>query len=224
MPKQTKVIVSWSSGKDSTLTLIKLLNDPRYQVIGLYTTYVGDEVPFQVTPIEVVEMQAQLAGLPLIKVELPEVFPPNDVYQTRVVQGLKRSGLNIEAVAFGDMFCNGIAEYRKSYIEKAGWQCVLPLLGIDSSILANDIIEAGIETVVVTVDSSCLSADHCGQRYTQEFIRCLPTEVDPCGENGEFHTLVTKAPCFHGQLDVDLLNIEMGERFIHQRYHAKIGE
>ncbi len=87
---------------------------------------VGDEVPFQVTPIDVVAIQAQLVDLPLITIELPEVFPSNEIYQSTIVSALKGSGLSIDAVAFGDMFRNGIADYRRSYIEPAGWECVFP--------------------------------------------------------------------------------------------------
>ena len=105
-----KVVISWSSGKDSTLTLERLLENAEYEVVALYTSYVGDEVPFQVTPIDVVAMQAQLIGLPLITIELPEVFPSNEIYQSTIVSALKGSGLSIDAVAFGDMFCNGIAD------------------------------------------------------------------------------------------------------------------
>lgn len=87
-----KTMVSWSSGKDSTLTLLRLLRDPRYQVVGLYTSYVTDEVPFQATPIDVVRAQAALVGLPLVEIVLPEVFPPNAVYQSCIVEGLRASG------------------------------------------------------------------------------------------------------------------------------------
>ncbi|MDX1303993.1 ATPase [Photobacterium sp.] len=213
-----KVIVSWSSGKDSTLTLIKLLNDPAYEVVGLYTTYLEDEVPFQATPIEMVKQQARLTGLPLITIALPEVFPANDVYQSLVVEGLKTSGLEVEAVAFGDMFCNGIADYRRSYIEPAGWQCVFPLLGRDSKELAQEIIECGIKTLVTTVDTSQLNGCYCGKWYTAEFIASLPDGVDPCGEKGEFHTLVVKAPCFYSELAISITNCERQERFHYQRY------
>ena len=123
------VIISWSSGKDSTLTLERLLADTDYNVVGLYTTYVDNEVPFQATPLHVIDLQAQLVGLPIIKIKLPEVFPSNEVYQSTIINALKSSDLEINAVAFGDIFCNGIADYRKSYIEPAGWECVLPLLG-----------------------------------------------------------------------------------------------
>ncbi|MCW8331048.1 adenine nucleotide alpha hydrolase [Photobacterium sp. SDRW27] len=216
--KPTKVIVSWSSGKDSALTLIKLLNNPNYEVVGLYTTYLKDEVPFQATPIEVVEEQARLAGLPLVTILLPEVFPANDVYQMRVVEGIRSSGLEVEAVAFGDMFCNGIADYRRSYIEPAGWQCVFPLLGRNSKELAQEILDSGIKTLVTTIDTSQLDGRYCGQWYTAEFIDNLPDSVDPCGEDGEFHTLVVKAPCFTGELAICKTECERQERFHYQRY------
>ncbi|MBN8124784.1 ATPase, partial [Vibrio vulnificus] len=87
--------------------------------------------------------------LPLVKIALPEVFPSNPVYQSLIVNGIQQSGLGVQAVAFGDMFCNGIAEYRKSYIEPAGWECVLPLLGEDSFALAQEILARGIQTLVV---------------------------------------------------------------------------
>lgn len=216
------IIISWSSGKDSTLTLERLLESPDYEVVGLYTTYVGDEVPFQATPKEVVAMQAELLGLPLLMIELPEVFPSNEIYQTTIVRALKQSRLKIDAVAFGDMFCNGIADYRRSYIEPAGWECVFPLLGEESEELAREIIDRGIETFLVTVDTNALAAEYCGQTYTQSLIEKLPEGVDPCGEDGEFHTLVTKAPSFKGEIDVSLQEVEKGERFVHQRYQASI--
>ncbi|CAM3105020.1 ATPase [Vibrio mytili] len=221
MSKLKRVVISWSSGKDSTLTLERLKEDPNYQVVGLYTTYVGSEVPFQATPLEVVEMQADLLGLPLITIELPETFPSNDIYQSTIVNGLQNSGLNVEAVAFGDMFCNGIADYRRSYIEPAGWECVFPLLGEESKTLALEIIERGIQTMLITTDGNILESDWCGRWYDKSLIDSLPRNVDPCGENGEFHTLVTSAPSFQGHIELITLNVETGERFSHQRYHAK---
>ncbi len=215
------VIISWSSGKDSTLTLERLMESDEYNVIGLYTTYVKDEVPFQATPIEVLELQALLLELPLIKIELPQVFPSNEIYQSSIVNALKQSDLRIDAVAFGDMFCNGIAEYRKSYIEPAGWECVFPLMGESSEKLANEILQRGIKTLVVTTDGHSLSQNYCGHWYTHEFIRRLPSTVDPCGENGEFHTLVTETTSFNGKIELTLTQRESGERFSHQRYTAK---
>ena len=217
-----KVIVSWSSGKDSTLTLLRLQQDPTYEVVGLYTTHVDEEVPFQATPIEIVKQQADLIGLPLVTILLPEVFPPNSVYQSLVVDGLRKSELKIDAVAFGDMFCNGIADYRRSYIEKAGWECVFSLLGQDSKELAQEILAVGIRTLVTTIDTSQLDGRFCGMWFDNDFLDQLPREVDPCGENGEFHTLVVDAPCFKSPLLIAPSTVERGERFHYQRYTAHI--
>ncbi|MGR2702923.1 Dph6-related ATP pyrophosphatase [Vibrio campbellii] len=221
MAKAKRVVVSWSSGKDSTLTLERLNENPLYQVVGLYTTYVDKEVPFQATPLEVVQMQADLLGLPLITIELPEVFPSNDIYQSIIVNALQNSGLNVEAVAFGDMFCNGIADYRRSYIEPAGWECVFPLLGEESRVLAIEIVERGIQTMLVTTDGEVLQSEWCGRWYDKALIESFPGHIDPCGENGEFHTLVTSTPSFQGHIELTMLEVEIGERFSHQRYQAK---
>ncbi|MBM4841573.1 adenine nucleotide alpha hydrolase [Vibrio parahaemolyticus] len=221
MTKPKRVVISWSSGKDSTLTLERLNENPNYQVVGLYTTCVGKEVPFQATPLGVVQMQADLLALPLITIELPEVFPSNDIYQSAIVNALQSSGLNVEAVAFGDMFCNGIADYRRSYIEPAGWECVFPLLGENSLSLAMEVIERGIKTMLITTDGKALASEWCGRWYDQVLIESLPRHIDPCGENGEFHTLVTSTPSFQGHIELTKLEVEIGERFSHQRYRAK---
>ncbi|EKO3843608.1 adenine nucleotide alpha hydrolase [Vibrio harveyi] len=221
MTKPKRVVISWSSGKDSTLTLERLNEDPHYQVVGLYTTYVDKEVPFQATPLEVVQMQADLLGLPLITIELPEVFPNNDIYQSTIVNALQSSGLNVEAVAFGDMFCNGIADYRRSYIEPAGWECVFPLLGEESKALAFEIIERGIQTMLITTDGNVLPPEWCGRWYDKTLIESLPGHIDPCGEDGEFHTLVTSTSSFQGHIELAKLEVETGERFSRQRYRAK---
>ncbi|EGR2724054.1 ATPase [Vibrio parahaemolyticus] len=221
MTKPKRVVISWSSGKDSTLTLERLNENPNYQVVGLYTTCVGKEVPFQATPLGVVQMQADLLALPLITIELPEVFPSNDIYQSAIVNALQSSGLNVEAVAFGDMFCNGIADYRRSYIEPAGWECVFPLLGENSLSLAMEVIARGIKTMLITTDGKALASEWCGRWYDQVLIESLPRHIDPCGENGEFHTLVTSTPSFQGHIELTKLEVEIGERFSHQRYRAK---
>ncbi|HCG9584089.1 TPA: ATPase [Vibrio parahaemolyticus] len=221
MTKPKRVVISWSSGKDSTLTLERLNENPDYQVVGLYTTYVGKEVPFQATPLEVVQMQADLLDLPLIPIELPDIFPSNDIYQSTIVNALTESDLEIEAVAFGDMFCNGIADYRRSYIEPAGWECVFPLMGEESKALALEVVERGIQTMLITTDGDVLQPQWCGRWYDKALIESFPSHIDPCGENGEFHTLVTSTPSFQGHIELTMLAVETGERFSHQRYQAK---
>lgn len=206
-------VISWSSGKDAALTLLRLRDDPRYEVVGLYTTHVADGVPYQNTPLQVVRQQAHQLGLPLITIALPEVFPPNPVYQQCVVDGLRQSGLQIDAVAFGDMFHNGIADYRRSYIEPAGWQCVFPLLGDNPADLAREILQRGITTHLITVDTSQCDGRFCGRLFDASLLAELPPEVDPCGENGEFHTLVTDMPGFNSPLTLLPGEIDRSGRF-----------
>ena len=215
------IIISWSSGKDSTLTFERLMESPDYNVVGLYTTHVKGEVPFQVTPLEVVQLQADRLGMPLVTIELPEVFPPNDVYQALVIEGIKSSGLAVGGIAFGDMFCNGIVEYRKSYVEPAGLEAVFPLVGESSAKLAQEIIARGIETVLVTVDRNVLSETFCGKVYTDELIQELPNNVDPCGEDGEFHTLVCNSRYFSHPISIQQIEIETAPRFSHLRYSVE---
>ncbi|WP_255987750.1 hypothetical protein [Chitinolyticbacter albus] len=207
------VMVSWSSGKDSALSLLRLREDARYNVVGLCTTHVDGWVPYQNTPLAIVEAQAARLGLPLAAIELPQVFPPNPVYQRCVVEGLKASGLAINAIAFGDLFHNGIAEYRRSYIEPAGWQCVFPLMGENTAALAAEILARGIRTRVVTVDTEQLDGNFCGAWYDADWIASLPPGIDRCGEHGEFHTLVTDMPGFSRPLDVVPREIDRSGRF-----------
>ena len=213
-----KVIISWSSGKDSALTLWRLMNDPNYEVVGLYTTHVDNDVPFQATPIAVVKKQAQLIGLPLVLIALPEVFPAHDIYQQTIVDGLKNCGLQFDGIAFGDLFCNGIADYRRQYIEPAGWECVFPLLGQSSLQLANEIIECGIQTKLVTVDSTQLDIKFCGRWLDHQLLSEFPITIDPCGENGEYHSLVVDAPFYQQPLNLAWLERETNTRFCYQRY------
>ncbi|WP_148714891.1 ATPase [Chitinolyticbacter meiyuanensis] len=213
MDASLNVVVSWSSGKDSALSLLRLREDARYNVVGLCTTHVDGWVPYQNTPLAVVKAQAQRLGLPLVAIALPQVFPANTVYQRCVVDGLKVSGLAIEAIAFGDLFHNGIADYRRSYIEPAGWQSVFPLMGEPPTALAAEILGRGIRTRVVTVDTDQLDGRHCAAWYDAAWLASLPPNVDPCGENGEFHTLVTDMPGFSRPLTLLPGEVDRSGRF-----------
>ncbi|MGB3070598.1 MAG: hypothetical protein WBC18_18730 [Ottowia sp.] len=207
------VVLSWSSGKDSALSLLRLREDKRYRVIGLCTTHVEGWVPYQNVSLDVAQQQADRLGLPLIGIALPQVFPPNEVYQRCVVDGLRASGLPVGAVGFGDMFHNGIADYRRSYIEPAGWQCVFPLLGEAPAALAREVLARGIRTRITTVDTDQCRGDFCGAWYDDALLASLPSTVDPCGENGEFHTLVLEMPGFSHPLDIQALDVDRSGRF-----------
>ena len=116
------------------------------------------------------------------------------------------------------MFCNGIADYRRQDIEPAGWECVFPLMGSSSYALVKENISVGIKTKLITIDSSQCSAEYCGRWFDLSLLAALPKSVDPCGENGEFHTFVVDAPFFQRSLGITWKNIDITERFYYQRY------
>ncbi|MGL4826795.1 MAG: ATPase [Vibrionaceae bacterium] len=219
---QKDVIVSWSSGKDAALTLARLLASAHYRVVGLFTTFVGESVPFQAATCAQVAAQARQIGLPLVLIELERAFPQHAVYQQAVINGLKNSGLQFDCVAFGDLHLNGIADYRKSYIEPHGWQCIFPLLGGEPLSLAREIIEIGIKTHLVTVDSAQLAGDFLGRDFDAALLAELPKSCDPCGENGEFHTFVRDAPYFATGLRVTKKTPLREQRFHHQPFSLTI--
>lgn len=219
MSNTKRVIVSWSTGKDATLCLMRLLDHPDFEVCGLFTTHVAGQIPFQATTTETAHLQASRLGLPLITAELPEVFPDNAIYQDTVISALRNAELRFDAIAFGDLYCNGIDAYRKNFIEPAGWECVFPLLGESPDTLAKEIINRRIKAYVLTVDGEQLAPSHIGREYSQAFIDSLPSEVDPCGENGEFHTLVVDTPAFYAPIEIKLGNVVQSDgRFHHQEY------
>lgn len=215
------VLLSWSSGKDAMLALLRMQEDPNCRIVGLFTTYSAseDEVPIQGTPISVVRLQAQRMGLPLIEIPLP-VWPNNLIYTTSVVQALKQSELEFDTLAFGDLFLDGIAEFRRSYLEPHGWHTHFPLMGQPTTELAQEIIARNIETYLVSIDTTQLSGEFCGQRFDKQLLQRLPESADPCGERGEFHTLVVDSPAYTSPLTIEWGDIEQQERFHFQRYTA----
>ena len=116
------------------------------------------------------------------------------------------------------MFCNGIADYRKSYIEPAGWQCLFPLLGENSSMLAVEIIQRGIKAFICTVDTHQLDGQYIGQSFDNNFLEKLPADIDACGENGEFHTFVYDASFLKNPLVVTFDTVNSDSRFHFQEY------
>ncbi|MGX5175233.1 Dph6-related ATP pyrophosphatase [Aliikangiella sp. IMCC44653] len=212
--KSINVVLSWSSGKDSALALTRLLASPHYKVVGLFTTYVKEHIPFQEVPLQLVQRQAEAAELPLVLCELPAVFPSNEVYQALVVDSLKQAPLSFSALAFGDIFCNGIKEYRESFIQPAGWQCVFPLMNSQPADLANEVITSGIKAFINCVDTQQLSGEFLGREYDHCLLRDLPAKCDPCGENGEFHTFVYQADFFKQAINTTKTS-KVDSRFCH---------
>jgi uncharacterized protein (TIGR00290 family) len=145
---------------------------------------------------ELLSHQARSAGLPLVEVEIPAACP-NDVYEQRMGRALAEAPLaEAQTIAFGDLFLADIREYREERMSRAGKRAIFPLWGQDTSALARQFIAAGFEAILVCVDARQLDPSYAGRRFDAELLADLPPNVDPCGENGEFHTFVHAGPIF----------------------------
>ena len=193
-----KILFAWSSGKDSAEALFVLLHDERYEVVALLSTVTsGEEVSTHGVSAELLERQAESIGLPLVKVFVPDEEPSNEVYERAMKQTLlEYRGRGAAAVAFGDLFLEDLKAYREKRLAEVGMTALFPLWKRDTRGLALSFIRQGFEAVVTCVDTHALDAGYAGRRYDRQFLADLPPSVDPCGENGEFHTFVYDGPIF----------------------------
>jgi uncharacterized protein (TIGR00290 family) len=197
-----RVLLSWSSGKDSAWTLHMLRKDPDVEVVGLLTTVntTHGRVAMHSTRLTIVEAQARRVGLPLHVIPLP--WPcSNEVYERAMREAIE-DGLKGGAthVAFGDLFLEDIRAYRIKQLEGSGLKPLFPIWHEPTEPLARRMIDAGVEAVLTCVDPKKLSRSFAGRRFDHAFLDELPEGVDPCGENGEFHTCVLAGPMFREPL------------------------
>jgi uncharacterized protein (TIGR00290 family) len=193
--------VSWSSGKDSAYAL-HAVREAGFAVEGLLTTLDAGSgrVPVHGVAPEPVRAQARALRLPLHTVELP--WPcPNDVYQDRVRAAAVDAG--IDHIVFGDLFLRDIRAFREELFAGSGVAPLFPLWGRDTGRLAAEMLGTGLRAVVVAVDPARLPDHLIGHAFDQAFLRGLPEDVDPCGENGEFHTFVVDGPGFAEPVHLD---------------------
>ena len=209
-----KIAIGWSSGKDSAYVLHFLLNHDEFRPSALFTTYNSStgRLPIQGTPIEAVREQARCIGLPLIEIDLPENCP-NSEYEHRIVRVLGGFKDEFQYLAFGDLFLDGIKEYRESFLTPAGFELVFPLMGLPTSLLADRIITSGIRAKLCSVDSSQLDTVFAGREYDDTLLSDLPAEIDKCGEKGEFHTFVYDGPIFRTQPKINMMLTKSYGRF-----------
>jgi len=199
-----KTLLSWSTGKDSAWSLLVLRQMPDVEVVGLFTTVNAafDRVAMHAVRRTLLEAQAAAAGLPLHVIEIP--WPcPNEAYEAALgafVAGQKAQG--VEAMAFGDLFLQDIRAYREDKLAGSGIAPLFPLWGRDTAALAHEMISGGLEARLTCVDPRKLPASFAGRAFDEQLIADLPAGVDPCGENGEFHTCVFAGPMFSAPLAV----------------------
>lgn len=191
-----KVLFSWSGGKDSALALHRMLNDGRYEVAGLLTTVNEGYRRISMHGVleSLLEQQAESIGLPMHRVYLP-ADSSNQEYEARMKQELRRhKDSGVSAVAFGDIFLFEIKKYREENLKKIGMKGLFPLWGQTDSY--RDFIRLGFRAVVASADAKVLDATFPGRMFDRDLVAALPREVDPNGENGEFHTFVFDGPIF----------------------------
>jgi uncharacterized protein (TIGR00290 family) len=211
-----RVLLSWSSGKDSAWALHLLRQDPRIEVVGLLTTFNAafDRVAMHAVRHELVDLQAASIGLPLWAVPLP--WPCSNAEYESLLAAVctKAKSEGIEAVAFGDLFLEDIRVYRLAQMAKAELEPLFPVWGIPTLQLAHDMMAAGVKAKLTCVDPRKLDASFAGREFDAELLKDLPEGVDPCGENGEFHTFVYDAPAFREPLSVQVGEVVERDGFV----------
>ena len=194
-----RVLLSWSGGKDSALALYMLQKRDDFQVVGLLTTITEEyhRVSMHGVRQVLVEKQAEELGLPLMKVLIPR-NGGEDEYRSRMRQAmLQAKGNGIEGVAFGDISLEDVRKYREERLAEVKMKALFPLWGSKTAEMAAYFIQEGFQAIVSCVDSRRLAKESAGRLIDQRFLEELPADVDPSGENGEFHTFVFWGPLYH---------------------------
>lgn len=210
-------VLSWSSGKDSAFAYYVAQRDGLADIRALLTTVneVFDRVSIHGTRGGIVRRQAQALGLPLIEVPLPSPCP-NDIYEARMAEALDAiRAEGTKHVVFGDLFLEDIRAYREANLARVGMTALFPLWGKPTGRLAREMQAAGVEAWITTVDPSRLDARFAGRRWDARVISELPPGIDPCGENGEFHTCVSRLPGFAHALPLAPGEIVEREGFVY---------
>ncbi len=212
----TRVAVSWSSGKDSAWSLHLLRQDPTIEVVALFTTLNEqfDRVAMHAVRRELLELQAESLGLPLWTVPLP--WPcSNEQYETRMTALCQRATAEaVQAMAFGDLFLTDIRAYREKQLAGTGLEPIFPVWQIPTASLARTMIASGLRAKITCVDPRVLPAEFAGRDFDSQFLADLPPQIDPCGENGEFHSFVYDAPGFRHPIPVTVGEILERDGFI----------
>jgi uncharacterized protein (TIGR00290 family) len=209
------VALSWSGGKDSALALWTL----RRQGVepGALITTVTDEydrISMHGVRRELLSRQADAVGIPLVEVRIPPACV-NDVYEARMAEAFASAPLSdVETVAFGDLFLEDLRAYREARLIASGRRGLFPLWGRDTGALAREFIAAGFQARIVCLDPRVLDASFAGRTYDEQLLADLPASVDPCGENGEFHTFVHAGPIFAESIACETGEVVQREGFV----------
>ncbi len=193
-----KVLFTWSGGKDSAMALYELKKSNGYEIIGLLTTITEDYDRISMHGVRrtLLEKQADFLGIPLKKVCISK-RSSNEEYESKMRAALEKfKETGVTNVAFGDIFLEELRRYREDKLANLGMKGIFPLWRKNSAKLASAFIDEGFRAVITCVDPRVLDASFAGREFDREFLHGLPPTVDPCGENGEFHSFVYDGPIF----------------------------
>lgn len=199
-----RALLSWSSGKDSAWTLLAARAQQEVEVVGLLTTVTSTfgRVSMHGVREEILERQARAVGLPLTKVSIPSPCS-NEIYEAAMREAMTTAlAAGVDHVVFGDLFLADLRAFREQNLARVGMRGVFPLFGRDTRALAEEMIDGGLRAILTCVDPRKLPPSFAGRAFDRELLRDLPADVDPCGENGEFHTCVVDGPMFAEPLPV----------------------
>jgi len=199
-----KALIAWSSGKDSAWALHEVRRLGTFDVVGALTTVTDEFARVSMHGVREELLQAQLdaAGLPAVVVRIP--FPcPNEIYERKMAAAIDEANARgITHMIFGDLFLEDVRAYRERQLAGTGITPVFPLWQRPTGALARDMIAAGVEANLSTVDLKKLPVSFAGRRFDSALLEDLPAEADPCGENGEFHSFVSAGPMLKGKIAV----------------------
>jgi uncharacterized protein (TIGR00290 family) len=209
-----QALLSWSGGKDSALSLFEAKRTGTFDLVALLTTVTRDfdRVSMHGVRRTLLEKQAEMVGLPVEKVWITKGVG-NAEYEAQMRGCLEKYRANgVGEVIFGDLFLEDIRQYRERQLSKIGMKGIFPLWGRDTARLARTFIDSGFKAVVCTVDPKVLDRKFCGAEFA-DLLEELPPGVDPCGENGEFHTFVYDGPIFRKRIEVRVGEVVLREGF-----------
>jgi uncharacterized protein (TIGR00290 family) len=211
-----KALMSWSSGKDSAWALYQLQRNPEIDLVGLFCTVnkAFDRVAMHGVRVELLQKQAKSIGLPLEIIEIP--YPcSNDEYEKIMGRFVERAKSdNIAYFAFGDLFLEDVRKYREEKLKDSGIKPVFPIWGVPTDKLAREMIGSGLRTVITCIDPKQTPKEFIGREFNERFLDSLPETIDPCGENGEFHSFVFDGPMFKEPVEIVLGDIVHRDDFV----------
>jgi uncharacterized protein (TIGR00290 family) len=193
-----RVLFTWSGGKDSALALYELQRRNGYDVMALLTTLTEDYDRISMHGVQgiLLEQQANSLGLPIEKVYISK-NSSNEEYEAKMREILqKHLTAGVSSVAFGGIFLEDLRKHREDNLAKIGMKTIFPIWKTDTTELAHRFIDLGFKAIITCIDSNFLDKAFVGKLYDQQFLSELPSTVDPCGENGEFHSFVYDGPIF----------------------------